>query len=180
MMVKSMAVKKVSMLLVWFILHQVSEALEQWLSIKISMSTVWNTLHQVSEALELSSFMEKISSSRLNETIDGEVRPSFMSSSLSSSLSKPYDRHHQHNHFLQASELGELGIQDWARLWVQVVWTFCFTIRTLVFTYFTLNKSFFHISLLIHCSGFRDKYTHTGHPWAEKRVEAEEDWLHKV
>ena len=29
---------------------------------------------QVSEALELSSFMEKISSSRLNETIDGEVR----------------------------------------------------------------------------------------------------------
>merc|ERR1719500_561580 len=46
----------------------------------------------VSEALELSSFMEKISSSRLNETIDGE-----------------------------ASELGELGIQDWARLWVQVI-----------------------------------------------------------
>ena len=30
---------------------------------------------QVSEALELSSFMEKISSSRLNETIDGEVCP---------------------------------------------------------------------------------------------------------
>ena len=29
---------------------------------------------QVSEALELSSFMEKISSSRLNETIDGEVQ----------------------------------------------------------------------------------------------------------
>ena len=76
---------------------------------------------QVSEALELSSFMEKISSSRLNETIDGEVRPSFMSSSSSSPLSKPYYRHHHHNYLLQASELGELGIQDWARLWVQVV-----------------------------------------------------------
>ena len=105
--------------------------------------------------------MEKISSSRLNETIDGEVRPSFMSSSLSSPLSKPYDRHHQHDYLLQASELGELGIQDWARLWVQVVWTFCFTIRTLVFTYFTLNMPFFHISLLIHCSGFRGDCTYT-------------------
>ena len=34
---------------------------------------------QVSEALELSSFMEKISSSRLNETIDGEVCPFIIS-----------------------------------------------------------------------------------------------------
>ena len=81
------------------------------------MSTVWNTLHQVSEALELSSFMEKISSSRLAETIDGEVRP------------RVDHHHHQyqdHGHHQddqydqQASELGELGIQDWARLWVQV------------------------------------------------------------
>ena len=84
------------------------------------MSTVWNPLHQVSEALELSSFMEKISSSRLAETIDGEVR-------------LRVDHHHHrhqyqdHDHHQddqyddqQASELGELGIQDWARLWVQV------------------------------------------------------------
>ena len=63
--------------------------------------------------------MEKISSSRLAETVDGEVRPHV-------------DHHHQyrdhdhHDHHQddqydqQASELGELGIQDWARLWVQV------------------------------------------------------------
>lgn len=61
--------------------------------------------------------MEKISSSRLAETIDGEVRP------------RVDHHHHQyqdHGHHQddqydqQASELGELGIQDWARLWVQV------------------------------------------------------------
>ena len=64
--------------------------------------------------------MEKISSSRLAETIDGEVR-----------LRVDHDHyrhqyqdhdHHQddQNDDQQASELGELGIQDWARLWVQV------------------------------------------------------------
>ena len=30
----------------------------------------------------------------------------------------------QNGKLLQASELGELGIQDWARLWVQVQFTF--------------------------------------------------------
>ena len=63
--------------------------------------------------------MEKISSSRLAENIDGEVR-----------LRVDHDHyrhqyqdhdHHQDDQFdQQASELGELGIQDWARLWVQV------------------------------------------------------------
>ena len=47
----------------------------------------------MSEALELSSFMEKISRGLREETGEGGG----------------------------LGELGELGVQDWARLWVQVI-----------------------------------------------------------
>ena len=63
--------------------------------------------------------MEKISSSRLAETIDGEVRPSVDHDHYRHQY-QDHDHHQDDQYDQQASELGELGIQDWARLWVQV------------------------------------------------------------
>ena len=63
--------------------------------------------------------MEKISSSRLAETIDGEVRPRVDHDHYRHQY-QDHDHHQDDQYDQQASELGELGIQDWARLWVQV------------------------------------------------------------
>ena len=63
--------------------------------------------------------MEKISSSRLAETIDGEVRL-HVDHDHHRHQYQDHDHHQDDQYDQQASELGELGIQDWARLWVQV------------------------------------------------------------